>query len=197
MHHLNIYNGGVYSAVNPLLGCTSLAGNFPLRLGDKLINAGLFARVVFVPIAIGATPIAQWATGGALQDRIATAYRRCVAVGLPVTGVLWHQGETDADSVISQATYQAALSSVIDRTRLAGFSEPFFVAKVAYPFNTSASNVRAAQAAVINHGNEIWEGPDTDTLTGANRDGGNVHFSAATGANNHADAWKTAIDARF
>jgi hypothetical protein len=74
--NLNIYDGGIYNAVDPLLGCAiiqAVGGNPILRLADNLITANLFDHVLLVPMADGgysvsatyftASPAGQWGPG--------------------------------------------------------------------------------------------------------------------------------------
>ena len=193
---LSIYDGGLYAATEPLLGCETYnleqsRGNIFTQVADHLITAGIFQRVILIPIAIGGTPVNLWTTS--FGDRLMVAFKRAQAVGLTVTGVLWQQGE--ADVATSQASYAADLATVIAKPRAAGFNAPWFIAKCTYFTGTTSAPVRAAQTAIVN-GTDIFAGPDTDTLTSAYRYD-NGHFNSTTGAAAAAALWKTAIDAVF
>lgn len=192
---LSIYDGGTYAATEPLLGCETYGsdqtrGNVFTQVADQLISAGIFQRVILIPIAIGGTPVNLWTTS--FGDRLMVAFKRAQAVGLTVTAVLWQQGESDPAT--SQASYQADLNTVIAKPRAAGFNAPWFVAKCTYFTGTTSAAVRAAQAAIVN-GTNIFAGPDTDTL-GSTYRYDNAHFSS-TGATSAATLWKNAIDAVF
>lgn len=193
---LNIYDGGVYAATEPVLGCETYGsdqtrGNIFVQVADQLISAGVFQRVILIPIAIGGTPVNLWTTP--FGDRLMVAFRRAQAVGLTVTGVLWMQGEADPGN--TQAVYQADLASVIAKPRAQGFAAPWFIGRCTYFTGTTSAAVRAAQTAIVNNV-DIFAGADTDTLTAAYRYD-NGHFNSTTGAAAAATLWKNAIDAVF
>ena len=45
----------VFAAADPLLGTDGIGGSFATRLGDMLIQAGRYDRVIFVPLRGGAS----------------------------------------------------------------------------------------------------------------------------------------------
>jgi len=187
LDQFNIMDGGIYAAADPLLG-TSLnsgGGNPLLRLGDNLVTAGLFDRVILASIAVDGTAVAEWDTG-TYSTRLPVLFRRLSAKGL-VAGtnvtviVLWGQGETDTTNGTSQAAYTASLNNVIAATRTAGFNGTWFVASQSYNTGSTSSNVTNAQAAVVNHGAGVWAGPNADAIIGTTCGGltcrpDNLHF---------------------
>jgi hypothetical protein len=111
--------------------------------------------------------------------------------------VLWHQGESDAHQQDATRTlpgnlYRDYLAKIIkDSNQRIGWNAPWFVAQVSYhsPDDSSSIDIRDGQARLWREGIAL-EGPDTDVLTGAFRDGAGkgVHFSA-TGLREHANRW--------
>jgi hypothetical protein len=192
---INIFDGGTYAAVDPLLGCDGATGNVLSRLGDKLINAGVFARCIFIPIAISGTSITSWISSGSLNQLIILANKRALAVGLTPTAVLWAQGETDGQNGMAQATYENHFNGLVTQIHGLGYTAPWFVAQSTLQSNTTNAAIRAALAAVVN-GSTKRAGPDTDTLTGGTNRVDGTHFTA-TGADSAATLWKNAIDAVF
>lgn len=204
--NFNIYDCQTYAAAGVLLGSTwsyqalggTVSGHVGGRIADALINAGKFDRVILVPVAVGGTTVANWDIAGPLYGRIEAAIRRLRMAGVTpdmtnVTfAVLWGQGE--GDSGTSQAAYDASMRRIIDKTRAAGFSGRFLIAKQTLLSGSQTSTVRAAQAAVVGHDAQVYAGPDADTLTGANRQADGTHFSDA-GAAAYASAWVTALAA--
>lgn len=196
--NINIYDGGTYAAVDPLLGCESFSffttpGNAFLRLADKLISGGMFDRVILVPIGIGGSTVGLWDTLP-FGERLLVAFRRVAALGLTVTAVLWQQGESDNVGGTTQANYQLSLSSVIARPRALGFNAPWFIARSSWWLGTTSAAVRAAQGAMPN-GVDIFAGPDTDTIGSSGRED-NVHWNGP-GANTLGDLWFTSLDVVF
>jgi hypothetical protein len=123
---VNFMGGRCYVASSPLLGSTGFAGESWTLLADQLIDAQAFDRVILAPVAVGASNIAQWAKGGALntsmiplvQD-LATHYR--------VTHVLWHQGESDFALRTEPARYKEQFLSFADTLRANAVDAPIFV----------------------------------------------------------------------
>jgi len=196
--NFNPFDGGVYRAVDPLLGCTtadiSRQGNMFGRVADKLINAGKCARVILAPAAYGGTSIAKWATGGILNRRMVITCQRLAAVGLTPSAFIWMQGETDNNPLgTSQSAYAASLAQVLATPSAAGFSARWLVGKCTYINGAVSAGIQAAQVAAVN-GTTVFAGADTDTLTGTavNRVSDDTHFKAA-GADAAADLWVTKI----
>lgn len=193
---ISIDDGGCYAAIDPLLGCNNGAntGNLFLRVADKLITNGDWDRVILVPCAVGGTSITRWTAGGDLHSRLLAARARSVARGLPVTAVLWQQGEADGAAGMSQANWQTHFGNMLTAFRATGETCPWLVAKSTLQSNATSSAIRAAQAAVVS--GTVFAGPDTDTLTGGTNRADGTHFTS-TGANAAADLWVTAIEAVF
>jgi hypothetical protein len=191
-----IYNGGTYAGADPMLGCENISpgvllGNWVTRFADKEITGGKYARVILMPIGIGGTTIAQWAPGGELNPRLLVAPKRLASVGLTVSAFIWMQGESNHGT--AQATYSAALTTVIGTPRASGFNAPWIIGKCTYITGTIDANVQAAQVAAPN-GTTIFAGADTDTLTAASRQADNTHFTDA-GSDAAAALWVTAVNA--
>ncbi len=202
---LNVLDGALYTAADPLLGTSTggaFIGNPGFVLADSLISAGKFARVIVVPIALGATTIADW-NNGFLTDHITITMRRIAARGIVAGGnvtfaLVWGHGETDCGAGTSQAAYTTGLNGVITKSRTAGFAGRFFVASQSLNLGVTCSNITNAQAAVIDHGLSIWAGPNADLLVSTTcgglqcRIGDNTHFTNA-GAASYAGMWVTAM----
>jgi serine/threonine protein kinase len=108
--------------------------------------------------------------------------------------VLWHQGESDVG--MSADEYARRMTALIEESRKAtGWDVPWCVAQVSYhtPKEPSFDNPRAGQKKLWTSGVAL-EGPDTDQLTGDNRDQGGqgIHFSPK-GLRAHGAAWAEKI----
>jgi hypothetical protein len=183
--NFDFYNGRVYRARDPMLGTSSDRGSVIGRLGEQLIDRGIYDRVIFVPIAVGATSAAMW-SDGAMRDRIDAAKTALRAAGLRVDLVLWHQGESDAQDGTPADIYRARLARVIAHLHelTAG---PVFVAQASICGDTTAAHraaIRTAQRSLVD-GAGVRAGPDTDVI--AERYDG-CHFNGR-GADRHAALW--------
>lgn len=117
--------------------------------------------------------------------------------------LLWHQGESDANQKppheISGAEYQKLLAELIRSSRddAGGWRFPWFVAQVSYhsPNDPMSPEIRDAQASLWRSGLAL-QGPDTDQLTGPNRQnhGQGVHMSDM-GLKAHGQLWADKISA--
>lgn len=165
--NFNIYNSKCYRAADPLLGASGDGGNFATRLGDKLIEAGLFDRVILAPIAMGGTMVEQWADEGMFNRRIPVVIRRLHDAGLTIDFILWHQGEGNPGmGDMEGRQYRKNLWEVISTFRRYGVEAPFFVALATLcggP-HANAENIRAGQKSAVDARVGIFLGPDTDTI---------------------------------
>jgi hypothetical protein len=69
-----------------------------------------------VPCAVGGSPLRRWSPGADLFERALTLGRQAAASGV-VRGILWHQGETDADCRECAISYSVRLRRTIDAFR--------------------------------------------------------------------------------
>jgi hypothetical protein len=192
VRNFNLYDGHCYKAEDPLLGASGTLGNFATPLADMLIERGLYSRVIVAPIAMGGSMVEQWAEEGVFNRRILVLIRRLFDAGLTPTLILWHQGEGNSGAGDSHGRqYRKNLLEVIATFRRYAVSAPFFVALAtkcgAYP-RLNGDNIREGQATTVNPLDNVFLGPDTDTLGDEYRDPDHCHFNAA-GVLRHAAMW--------
>lgn len=207
LDNLNVYDGAVYTAVDPLLGTTQSnvpAGHPILRTADTYIQNNKFDRVILVPVAVASTSIADWDTGFCstiIPAAISRLAARGIVSGTNVTiAIFWGQGENDTNAGTTQAAYTAALNSIIAKSRAAGFTGRWFIAKQSWYVSAVSTAIQAAQAAVLNSSAGIYAGPDADSLVGSVcsgqpcRQGDNLHWTDF-GSFTYANGWVTATAA--
>ena len=158
-------SGKCFAAADPLPGADGAGGHFATRLGDLLIEAGRYERVVVLPLGIHAAALAQ--LNEAYAPRLDTALVSLKAAKFVPTHVLFQQGETDANLTTTAADYASQLRQLVARIRAAGIDAPFYVSRTSKcdaiePQNTEA--VRAGQLAVLDPQLNIRPGPDTDLI---------------------------------
>jgi serine/threonine protein kinase len=162
-------------------------GSYWPAFGDEM-----FAKY-HVPIGIASTghsgtSVNQWAPGGELFRWTTGRMKELGKQGF--RAVLWHQGESDVSMTAEE--YARKMTALIQESRrTAGWEAPWFVAQVSYhnPGQTSFPTTRAGQKKLWETG-VAYEGPDTDTLIGDNRDdaGKGIHFSPK-GLKAHGKMW--------
>lgn len=187
--NLNMYDGAIYAAAEPLLGSTYFTafgpGGISARVADAFIST--FDRVICCPCAVGGSTAAMWAAGGVLYNRIPVIMRRLSARGItPATtnctfALIYQIGANDTGAGTSQAAFQASVGQTIAKARDAGFSGRIFIPQYSRLSGSTSSAVRAAQLALIDNPNNIFDGGDIDaiTATGSNLQADNTHFSTA------------------
>jgi Carbohydrate esterase, sialic acid-specific acetylesterase len=200
VRNFDLYNGHCYKAEDPLLGASGTLGNFAGPLADMLIERGLYARVIIAPIAMGGSTVEQWADEGVFNRRILVLIRRLFDAGLTPTAILWHQGEGNSGIGDSHGRqYRKNLLEVIATFREYGISAPFFVALATkcggYP-TPSGHNIREGQASAVNPLDNVFLGPDTDTLGDEYRGKEHCHFNAA-GLLRHAAMWADVLQSWY
>jgi hypothetical protein len=152
-----------------------------------------------VPIGVASagrsgTSVNEWAPGGLLCRRLIDRMKQLGPNGF--RAVLWHQGESDVG--MPPEEYARKMTALIrEAQKAAGWEVPWFVARVSYhnPNQVSFPNPRAGQKLLWESG-VAREGPDTDTLTGDNRDEGGkgIHFSLK-GLRAHGKMWAEKVGA--
>ncbi|OWK36431.1 protein kinase domain-containing protein [Fimbriiglobus ruber] len=165
----------------------SAGGSFWPAFGDAMFEE------YQVPIGVASTghsgtSVNQWAPGSDLCRWTTGRMNQLGKNGF--RAVLWHQGESDVSMPADE--YARKMTALIKETRRgAGWDVPWFVAQVSYhnPNQITFPLPRAAQKKLWESGT-AFEGPDTDTLTGDNRDEGGkgIHFSAK-GLKAHGKMW--------
>jgi hypothetical protein len=192
VYNFNHFDGRCYAARDPLLGASGRGGSVWTRLGDKLIAAGVFEQVLFVPLAVGGTAIADWVPGSGLFDRIVDTRQQLAEHGLEVTHLLWHQGETDAGAGTSAGEYFTRFRKMESGVRALGIEAPLYVAVASLCWNQGDEEIREAQRRIIRTLPNAFAGPDTDTLDRFTWRRDLCHFSAA-GLEEHARLWFEAL----
>jgi Carbohydrate esterase, sialic acid-specific acetylesterase len=141
-----------------------------------------------------------WECDGTLFDGMMTRIHELDSFGPHgkhgFRALLWHQGESDAHQKpphqITGEEYRKLLTQVIVASRKdAGWKFPWFVAEVSYhtPDDPLTPEIRDAQESLWHTGLAL-QGPDTDQLTGMNRQnhGAGVHMSDM-GLKAHGQLW--------
>lgn len=197
VHNFNYLTGGMYAAADPLLGGTGTQGAFGTYLGDKLIAAGKYDRVILAPMAIGAAIATDFQASGPFAQNIKVMARRLEAAGLVPTMICHQQGESDNAEGTPAATVTAAIRSMVEVWRGEGVAAPVFIALTStWPGYANNAQVRLGQTNARSNELGIYAGPDTDTIGAGGRDSGGLHFNN-TGSDQHATLWQGVIQAHF
>lgn len=190
------------AADDPLPGVQDdSSGGSPWPACGAILARELGCAVGFASCGFGGTSIRAWqpaaahARDGRDHMLLHTLVVRARALGA-FRGVLWHQGEADADLGMPSDEY-AALHARLREAFAHGVGRevPWWVARATFVPGRAASTlagVREAQERMAARG-AVHAGPDTDALLGPHRhslDG--IHFSRE-GLVAHGKAWAEAI----
>ena len=177
----NFNNGKLYTAKDPLIGTEGKGGSVWTRLGDKLIDSGLYNKVILIPIAAGGSSIERWGSGDCFK-KLQQTLIMLDSLHIRLTHIFWHQGETDNILNSSKAKYKENLGAIFQVLRKYQ-SADFYVSIASYhpvaiakPLGVD-NVIREAQKEFINENKGVLVGPDTDTLIHAIHRHDSVHFS--------------------
>jgi hypothetical protein len=150
-----------------------------------------------VPIGIastghGGTSINAWLPDGELFHHTLSRINELGYLGF--RAVLWHQGESDAEQMPTDEYFNKLATVIAESQRSAGWAFPWFVAQATFhPKDKVYKTIRDAQQRLWEQGVAL-QGPDTDTLTGDNRDsnGAGIHLSEK-GLRAHGKMWQEKV----
>lgn len=193
----NYFAGNCYPVASPLLGATGVRGESWSPLADRLIESGLYDRVVIVTTGIGGTKIGRWQEGGDLNrmllgvvDDLRGRYR--------VTHFLWHQGERDLNLKTSSADYAASFTSLVATLRAAKVDAPVFISvasRCGQPGDWKDEDaITTAQRGLVDPAKGIFLGPETNLLVPPEDRYDRCHFDGP-GQRAFADAWLRILSA--
>lgn len=183
--NLNIYDGALYVAADPLLGQTTSflgPGSFGIRIADLLITNGIFDRVILITGGVGGSYSGFYGANGPLYQRGCVAVKRLAARGVTSStpgltmALLYMGGENEGST--SSADFQAAVQQQVARMQSCGFSGRIFIPTQTILANSVNSTIQNGQAALAALGSPWFAGGNLDSLTGAtNRQADGTHFT--------------------
>jgi len=183
---LNVHQVGVmadnnlYRLVEPMLGPTftingyvgwnSGYGSMWGQVGDLLISAGSYDRVIFCNVSVGGTTVFDQSPAGGFGHRLPLAFNTLNKLGYypsQVTAILTHIGESDGINGTSSATYQLYRNQSMSVARNFGFTGPWFMANSTWAYDVSSSTIQGAIAALVANGTGFKAGANSDNFVGA------------------------------
>ena len=188
------FGDALYEKLRVPIGVAS-AGAGSTSVRQWLPRGDRFASQPTAPKFVLPASPGEWESDGRLFEGLLARIRQLGSAG-SFRALLWHQGESDAHQPagheISAAEYRRMMERLIRESRReAGWAFPWLVAQATYhsPVDPGAPEIRDAQASLWSAG-LAFPGPDTDTLTGGNRQNGGrgVHMSGK-GLEAHGRLW--------
>lgn len=158
-----MYQGKCYKAKDPLLGASGDYGSVWTRLGQYLVDGGVYDSVIFIPIGSGGSSVAQWKQDGEYFPRLSSAIKLAGERGFTITHFLWHQGEADMGK-LSTDEYKNDFSDMLSGIRSLGSTAPIFVPVSSACDGRNAADIQKAQQELTDGSAKIYAGPDTTTI---------------------------------
>jgi len=186
----NIHKGNIYVAAAPLLGSDGVGSNPALEALDYWADKHPDKNVFILPIAISGSSVFHWVKTGELHDKLVEAVNEAKKLGLPITHVIYHQGEADCAIGTPAESYRTALRSVLRDVRSMGIPAPIFVGEVSLhkrfdgsPVSDPKSYTRcpelvAVQRDVVREFPDVYFGVNSDELVPYDHRFDGYHFDA-------------------
>ncbi|MGC3991184.1 MAG: sialate O-acetylesterase [Chthoniobacteraceae bacterium] len=100
----------------PVQGRTKPGAGPGIPFAAEMLKANPKVTIGLVPLAVGGSGLKHWEKNGDYYVRTLVAARAVAGVGT-ISGVLWHQGETDATKQATADTYEARLTKMFGDLR--------------------------------------------------------------------------------
>ena len=195
----NIFQGKYFIADDPLLDATGVKGSVWGRVSDRLIDNGLYDKIIIKSIAIGGSPLVSWTplgvgiVHGNYFQRIVDAVYELRKLNIKITHMLWHQGEQDMSFGTTTKQYKHMFLDMLSGIRKLGVDAPVYVARASSCQGRHSLKVIKAQNELIKEYSDILQGPNTDLINDSRyRVDGGCHFSEL-GLALHANKWYESI----
>lgn len=157
-----VYHQGRFLALaDPIPGGTGADGSVWTRVAPLLKERLPLSEFVVSVLAQGGTAVSDWSTGGKCFEAMRQALPQIANCPVPVTHVLYHQGERDTLLETDQTTYVAQFSKLHEEVSKT-FDVPWIVCRVSYRMGVTSADVIAAQDEIIGATPGFIAGPNTD-----------------------------------
>ncbi len=186
------YEERCFEALDPLPGASGEGGSLWTRLGPLIVASAAYDGVLFVPLAVNATSVAQWHRHPALSERLRRTLLALRAAKLEPSHAIWYQGEADSFKQTSAADYRRDFVRLLQNLRGLGLQAPLWVAQATRCQKRSNPAVRSVQLALPQELPGVRAGPDMDALFGPQHRYDGCHFGTDS-AGLAALAWQQAL----
>jgi hypothetical protein len=153
--------------------------------------------VAFIPTAKGGTRIYQWEPEDNHSDP-STLYgsmnRRINAVGGNVKGVLFFQGESDAQMDTTQSDYEHLMNIFVNTVASDFPGLTVMIGQIGHADFDTLDDIRSAQINVIHSNSNAYIGPATYDINLSDEDGDTLHFKSDNDVQEFARRWFLAIN---
>jgi hypothetical protein len=127
-----------------------------------------FTKIILISVPIGGSQAGFWAPPNVYAPHMADIVANLVSHGMTPHAVAWGNGESDNQAGTTQTDYYNAMLATIANARSAGLpaTVPWLIALETMisvgGVGTGSPAVRAAQLALVDPANHVFNGPDFD-----------------------------------
>jgi len=146
---------------------------------NEMIKADSNGTIGLVPCAVGGTPLRRWVKGGDLYENAVKRAKLAAQSGI-LTGMLWHQGESDSDKKADADSYESRLSQMFKdfRADVGSPNLPIVVGQLGNFLETEKHPFVNTVRGAIQHIAETIPNVGYADSTGLNDKGDKLHFTA-------------------
>jgi hypothetical protein len=124
-------------------------------------------------------------------------YRRIIEIGGEIKGVLFFQGEFDANNGTSQSDYADDLETIVDAIAADFYGAKTLIGQIGYSNFSGNDEIRAGQIEVVNNNTNALLGPATYDIDLADDGGDAIHFKWDDDMAEFARRWSAAISKEY
>ena len=188
-------NGACWQVSDPLPGTTGDGASVWSRVAQLARADVPSIDLVLAPLAVQSTQISDWTGTGELNRALRQHLedlRQGALQNLPVTAVVWQQGEADAQLGTDAAVYRDQLLALRRLLDQYGIAAPMLVGKSTYCGDRASAPLQRAVDAAVALVPGLQAGANTDVLGDGYRDVGRCHFNVR-GRSAAAQLWWDAL----
>ncbi len=155
--------GNIIDARDPFLWADCNGGSMWMPLGKKMIGAKMADRVIFMPIGVAGTKIADWLNGGRAHSKFIHSMSVIQRRKIKFDYVFWHQGSSDIGT--KPAKYKSdfvKLYKMINSTISIG--TPWIIAMHSRCTGNYDKKIEMAQQELANDLPIFYPGPNNNSL---------------------------------
>lgn len=102
--------------IHPRQGRTEAGAGPGIPFAIEMVKGNTNITIGLVPCAVGGTSLNHWVKGADLYEKALSRAKFAASVGV-ISGVLWHQGESDSTTQKNADTYEARLKKMLQDLR--------------------------------------------------------------------------------
>lgn len=170
------HEGALLPLRDPVKGGSGQGSSIWTYFVEALEARGIGEDVVISMRARGGTSSKDWGAGGVLFESLVEDIPGIKACPVPLTHVVFHQGERDVHLQTDANQYSTRISSLIEMVNGVWPTVPWVFCRASYRKGITSARIIEAQNSLIARYRFCRPGPNTDTL-GSDYRRDDLHFN--------------------